>query len=193
MAPLARRLLEPANLLSLVRIPLGALAWVRADSATFVLVLLAVAGLTDLLDGWVARALARRHGEAKANTGDLGAWLDPVCDKLFVVNVVLAILVEHRPPVWVVALLLSRDVLSAVAFAAFALRYGLGLAARVDYRAVLLGKLTTVLQFAAVIAVLYLPAATAALAVITAVTGTVAIAQVSARAWREVVRAEPAG
>lgn len=179
---LIRRVFTVANLLSLVRIPLGALVWWRADSAVFVAVLMLVAGVSDLLDGAVARALAARRGETVADSGDIGAWLDPLCDKAFLVSVALAILVAHRPPTWLVLVLLTRDIVSITLLLAVAVRTGREGLGRIDYHAVLAGKLTTVLQFAAVLSVLFAPAASVGLALASGVVGAVAVAQVS---WRE--------
>jgi cardiolipin synthase len=67
----------------------------------------ATAGATDALDGLIAR----RSGQ-KTN---LGAWLDPMADKLLLVTtfVVLAIPglgLVNRLPVWLTVIVISRDV-----------------------------------------------------------------------------------
>ena len=65
-----------------------------------------VAALTDLLDGY----FARRSGPTT-----LGAWLDPVADKLLLLTmfVVLTLPLPHlmyRMPLWLTVLIASRDV-----------------------------------------------------------------------------------
>jgi len=65
------------------------------------------AGLTDLLDGLIARAAGQKT--------TLGAWLDPMADKLllatmFVVLTLPDIGSANRLPVWFTVLVISRDV-----------------------------------------------------------------------------------
>ena len=66
-----------------------------------------VAGATDALDGLIAR----RSGQ-KSN---LGAWLDPMADKLllvttFVVLTLPGLGLANRLPIWLTVLIISRDV-----------------------------------------------------------------------------------
>jgi phosphatidylglycerophosphate synthase len=94
------------NGLSLTRLALGlALPWVPAD---WRLGAVAVAALTDLLDGLAARRL--RAGS------EVGRLLDPLADKVFVVTLV-AILVSERAvgPGWAVAVLARDLVVTAAA------------------------------------------------------------------------------
>ena len=65
------------------------------------------AGITDLLDGLAAR---RTGGQT-----DLGAWLDPIADKLligatFIVLTLPNIGLVNRLPLWLTITVLSRDV-----------------------------------------------------------------------------------
>lgn len=151
-----------ANLLSLSRLPLGLLFAVTLvapwGGVWAALLLLAVAGLTDALDGRFARKeQARRlgtHGLAESPAGT-GSWLDPVCDKFFVATVLWAIWHQTRPPLSLLGLILARELvqfpLSLVYAAIPALRRWL----RYDFRASVLGKAATVSQFAAVSALLF--------------------------------------
>jgi phosphatidylglycerophosphate synthase len=89
-----------------------------------------------------------------------GSWLDPICDKIFVATVLVAIWSHLHPPPSLLALILAREIaqapLSLVYLAVPALRHWL----HYDFRASLLGKAATVSQFAAITAiVLELPAA----------------------------------
>ncbi|MEJ5368849.1 MAG: CDP-alcohol phosphatidyltransferase family protein [Bryobacteraceae bacterium] len=96
--------------------------------------LLAAAALTDAADGWLARRLDARSA--------LGAFLDPVADKLLAATVYVGLAAAGRLPAWLAALVLGRDLL-ILAFAAWALR-------RTRLRAFppsVWGKLSTVLQF----------------------------------------------
>lgn len=94
----------PAHLLTLSRIPLAIGLWWAIDSAWGV-ALIGLAALTDLLDGRVARWLQRR-GHTRP---DIGGWLDPVVDKLFVVIAVIALARVVDPLILV--LLATREIL----------------------------------------------------------------------------------
>jgi cardiolipin synthase len=72
------------------------------------------AGLTDAVDGW----LARRFGW----TSRFGAYMDPVADKGLLVSVWVTLAVIGAAPVWLTALVLGRDLLILL-FAAFALAF----------------------------------------------------------------------
>lgn len=89
---------------------------------------------TDLLDGWIARRWQL--------TSVLGAFLDPLADKLMVVTTLLMLLPLGRAPAWLVALLLGRE-LTITALRAIAVSEGLVLAADVT------GKAKTAFQTAA--------------------------------------------
>ncbi|MES1205342.1 MAG: CDP-alcohol phosphatidyltransferase family protein [Pseudomonadota bacterium] len=159
--PVRDSFFTPANLLSLARVPLGLLfavvlaaPWGGPAAGLAVLVL---AGITDALDGHIARrAYARQSGGSAAETpAGTGSWLDPICDKLFVATVLAAIWVRSRPPLALLALILGRELaqlpLSVIYAAIPALRRWL----RYDFRASVLGKAATVLQFAAITALLF--------------------------------------
>ena len=66
-----------------------------------------IAGITDLLDGLIAR----RAGQKTT----LGAWLDPMADKLLLVTMFVMLTLpgigsENRLPLWFTVLVISRDV-----------------------------------------------------------------------------------
>jgi hypothetical protein len=76
------------------------------DRPGWALVTFAVAGITDALDG----LLARRSGPTT-----LGAWLDPMADKLllatmFIVLTLPGLGLTSRIPLWLTILVISRDV-----------------------------------------------------------------------------------
>jgi cardiolipin synthase (CMP-forming) len=101
--------LTPANQLTLLRmllIPVFALLVIYGYLGAALAVFL-IAGLTDALDGLLARTTGQKTV--------LGAWLDPVADKLLVATmfIVLTLPLEHlvaRVPVWLTVLVLSRDI-----------------------------------------------------------------------------------
>jgi len=92
------------NLLSgfrLLAAPLAAWA-ILAEHDTAALVIFAGAGFSDLADGYVAR----RWGF----TSQAGAWLDPLADKLLMLLCLLALLRVGAAPLWLVVLVIARDV-----------------------------------------------------------------------------------
>jgi cardiolipin synthase (CMP-forming) len=115
--------LTPANQLTLLRVLLipafvilvvyGYLGWA--------LVVFATAGLTDALDGLLARWWRQKTS--------LGAWLDPAADKLllvttFVVLTIPGLGLANRLPIWLTVLIISRDVVIVVTVAIVNLAVG---------------------------------------------------------------------
>ena len=94
-----------------------------------------VAGLTDLFDGLLARTLSRRTR--------LGAWLDPMADKLLLVTTFVVLTLPglglvNRLPVWLTILIISRDVLIVLTVAVINLAVG-----RREFRPSIYGKIAT--------------------------------------------------
>jgi cardiolipin synthase len=75
------------------------------SQAAFYLVV--IAGLSDAVDGF----LAKRFG---LETG-LGAYLDPLADKLLIVSLYIALGVSKALPLWLVVAVVSRDILIVAA------------------------------------------------------------------------------
>ena len=112
-AAVVRSPLSIPNLLSLLRmglVPLFVIAVTRGETAR-ALALFVVAGVTDALDGFIARFWDQRTL--------LGAYLDPIADKLLLTSayVVLAIPSLNPAmtiPLWVTILVIARDLLIVV-------------------------------------------------------------------------------
>jgi cardiolipin synthase len=115
--------LTPANQLTLLRVLLvptfvlliiyGRMGWA--------LVTFLVAGVTDALDGLIAR----RSGQ-KTN---LGAWLDPMADKLLLVSAFVVLTLPdlglmNRLPIWLTVLVISRDIVIVLTVAIINLAVG---------------------------------------------------------------------
>ena len=182
-------LFTAANVLSLSRVPLGLLfavvlnaPWGGPAAATGVL---AVAGVTDALDGFCARRAEahRPGGRAGGTPAGMGSWLDPICDKIFVATVLFAIWWLRRPALSLLLLILARELaqlpLSLIYLAVPSLRRWL----RYDFRSSLLGKAATVSQFAAVAALLWASRATPVLAYVSFVVGLIALGDYLRRAF----------
>ena len=65
------------------------------------LIILLIAALTDGLDGTIARIANQRTR--------IGAYLDPLADKLLLMSAFITLSVLHLVPVWAVILVVSRD------------------------------------------------------------------------------------
>src|SRR5687767_14137988 len=77
---------DAANLLSLARVPLELAAWLAHASPPGLVAVLSVAGVTDVLDGRLARR-AQARAQRAAAAARIGARLDPICDKVFMAGV----------------------------------------------------------------------------------------------------------
>jgi len=80
------------------------------------LAILVVAGFTDGLDGWLARGLNQRT--------PLGAYLDPIADKLLLSSSYFVLALKSKISWWLAILVLSRDVLVLAAAAVILLSVG---------------------------------------------------------------------
>jgi cardiolipin synthase len=139
-----------ADALTLSRLAFAGLVWLEPARPEYVFGLMVLAGITDILDGWVVR----RAGAMPA----AGRWLDPLCDKAFMISVLAAVGVAYHPPAYVYPLVLAREILILPPLV-LGLRTGMPL----NLSSNILGKAATVAQFLAVCAVLFgtavLPAA----------------------------------
>jgi cardiolipin synthase len=164
-----------ADLLSLIRVPLGAAFVLLAADLRAALVILAVAALSDVLDGWVARrAASTRTSTSVPHRGD---WLDPLCDKLFALSVVIGLLRAHDPPLAWLLLLLAREQLQLIAVILMRLVPTLRqVARRFEFRAHPAGKATTVAQFVASAALLIEHPSAGPLCALSALLGVVSFA-----------------
>jgi cardiolipin synthase (CMP-forming) len=132
-------ILTVANQLTLLRMALSpflvlAVLW---HEFTWALVIFVVAGVSDLLDGLIARL-----GHQKTT---LGAMLDPVADKVLLSSSFIVLTwgsgLDPRIPVWLTVITLSRDAIIVVSVTVINLTVG----RRIFYPS-FLGKGTTVAQ-----------------------------------------------
>ena len=131
------------NLLTLMRICLAPFLVAAILERHFALSfgLFVAAGLTDALDGLLARLLKQRT--------QLGEYLDPVADKLLLSTLFLVLMHMSLVPVTVTVLVFGRDVgillVAAILYAA---------AGRREFSPSIFGKANTLAQVASVAAVL---------------------------------------
>ena len=98
-----------ANQLTMLRValaPVFVLAVVYGYLGAALVVFL-VAGATDALDGLIARRTGQRTS--------LGAWLDPLADKLLLLSTFIVLTLPGIPltnhlPVWLTVVVISRDI-----------------------------------------------------------------------------------
>ena len=158
------QLLTPLNLLTLSRVPLAA-AFLAVESVYARAALVGVASVTDVLDGWLARRLGRAT--------PLGALLDPVADKTFVLAALSVFIMRGELSARDYFIILSRDLATAVGFLVAWRLPGLNPA---KFRARWLGKVVTALQVLALLALLLAPATMRVLIPLIAVASAAAIA-----------------
>ena len=172
------RFATAANAMSLVRLPMAVL-FVVFDSTPARVTLLALAALTDFLDGQIAR-----RARTPSRWGDL---IDPLADKGFIVVALVALAVAGDvAPHWL-ATLLMRDVAALIAGAIILLRR-----APVRLQARQPGKLVTVLQLVALLAVVLWPPLLPPVAIVTAAASVWALLDYASYA-RKSLRRRPHG
>jgi len=137
-----------AHALTLLRIPLALALWWTWGDPVWSVAIVAAAALTDTADGRVAR-WAQRRG---ARGPDIGGWLDPAVDKLFVATVLVAIWRQGHD-LRVIALIGARElVLVPLVAVHLALRKP-----HRELRADAFGKLATIAQFIALCVIALAP------------------------------------
>jgi cardiolipin synthase len=104
------------NLLCLSRIVLAPylVHLVNAGHYEWAMGIFAYAGITDLLDGYIARNF-------KGQASSLGTFLDPLADKILVVSLYLSLTYVDLIPAALTSLVVSRDVL--LVYAGLYIRY----------------------------------------------------------------------
>jgi CDP-diacylglycerol---glycerol-3-phosphate 3-phosphatidyltransferase len=105
---LREELLNAPNLMTLGRVAcipifLALLAYENRRNSFLAAVVFAAAAISDWFDGWLARV------SNKVTT--LGKFLDPLADKIIVLSALVMLLRLGRVPVWVVVLILARELL----------------------------------------------------------------------------------
>lgn len=125
-----------ADFFTVIRLPL-AVAFPLVND-TWRLVVLAAAGASDLLDGF----LARRIGSSR-----FGPFIDPVADKLFMAVAFGTVLFSGELAWWELLGVLARDITASIAFFVTSVR---GRASAIPARAG--GKAVTALQVATLFA-----------------------------------------
>jgi len=141
---LREELLNAPNLMTLGRIAcipvfLALLSYENRRNSFLAAMVFAAAAISDWLDGWLARV------SNKVTT--LGKFLDPLADKIIVLSALVMLVRLGRVPVWVVVIILARELLIS-GLRTIAMSEGLVIAASRG------GKWKTSLQLSGIIALM---------------------------------------
>lgn len=126
-----------ANIVTLVRlllVPFFFVVFLTRENDVVAFVLFALAASTDWLDGQIAR----RTGTVT----EIGKAIDPIVDRALIASGVLGLYLEDRVPLWILLLLVCRD-LYLLGGASYLARHHAG---RIDV--IYIGKVTTMLLLA---------------------------------------------
>lgn len=141
--------LTAANQLTILRMLLipGFVILLLYGFRGWALLTLIAAGITDLLDGLIARLTGQKT--------NLGAWLDPMADKLLLVTMFVMLTLPdigsvNRLPLWFTVLVISRDVAIVVTVAIINLAVGPR-----TFRPSIFGKIATATYIVTGVAALY--------------------------------------
>lgn len=105
------------------------------------LVLLVISGLTDVLDGFLARVLKQQTV--------LGAYLDPIADKALIISCFVTLAVKKFIPGWLSVIVISRDCIILLGISVLTM-----LSVPFKIQPVTVSKLTTFFQITTVFTVL---------------------------------------
>ncbi|HVG50723.1 MAG TPA: CDP-alcohol phosphatidyltransferase family protein [Xanthobacteraceae bacterium] len=96
-------MLNLPNLITIARILLvPVMVWaIAANEMRIAFVVFLVAGLSDAVDGFLAKRFNM--------TSELGAYLDPLADKVLIMSIYVALGITEAIPRWLVILVVSRD------------------------------------------------------------------------------------
>jgi len=135
------------NTLSIIRIlltPLFVIFLIRGMFLSSLLVF-AIAGISDALDGLSARYF-NQHTE-------LGAYLDPIADKILLMSAFITLAVLKIIPPWLAVIVISRDIIIVIGHAVSVI-----LAIPIEIKPSMASKCTTVAQLLAIFMALLSPA-----------------------------------
>jgi cardiolipin synthase len=128
------------NILTLIRILLIPLFVIFLISKSFqgALIIFIIAGITDALDGFIARIWHQYT--------DLGSYLDPIADKLLLASAFVTLSILRIIPSWLTVIVMSRDIFIALGFWVLTM-----MDRKPTIKPRYTGKITTVLQILTVI------------------------------------------
>ena len=133
------------NFLSLLRIILVPVMviFLIQDSYAKALMIFTIAGLTDALDGTLARLLNKKT--------ELGAYLDPLADKLLLSTSFVTLSIFGLIPGWLTVIVISRDFIILLGIMTLSM-----MSVTYEIKPVFVSKITTALQIGTVFLSLFL-------------------------------------
>ena len=131
------------NFITLLRIILVPIIVILLIQGSFfkALIMFIVAGLSDALDGFLARVLNQKTV--------LGAYLDPIADKALLASSFVTLSVLHIIPSWLAVIVISRDSIILLGISVLSI-----MSITVEIRPALVSKVTTGLQLITVLVAL---------------------------------------
>lgn len=142
--PIRNRILTVPNQLTFLRLaflPFFIIA-IKYDRYDWALGILVLAGLSDGLDGFLARGLNQRT--------PLGAYLDPIADKLLLSSSFIILAFKKKITWWLTIIVFSRDILILVVAVVILLIWGYR-----PFPPSIFGKMTTAFQIILVFTVVF--------------------------------------
>jgi cardiolipin synthase len=124
------------TLLRIILVPVLVILFINKEFLK-ALILFSFLGLTDVLDGFLARVLKQQTV--------LGAYLDPIADKVLVMSCFTALAIQKIIPGWLAVIVISRDVIILLGIAILSI-----MRVTFDVKPLLMSKVNTVLQVSAV-------------------------------------------
>ena len=106
IGPASDRILTIPNILSFARlagVPLFLWLVLVEQADLWAFAVLVLAGVSDWVDGFLARALNQRS--------NLGILLDPLADRLYIAATLLGLAIREIIPWWLVAVLVARELM----------------------------------------------------------------------------------
>jgi cardiolipin synthase (CMP-forming) len=128
------------NSLTLLRIVLVPVIVILLMQGSYwvALIVFLVSGLTDILDGYLARVLNQQT--------ILGSYLDPIADKALMISCYVTLAIKKVLPGWLSVVVISRDCIILLGVAVLSI-----MSVSYKIQPVLLGKLTTAVQILTVL------------------------------------------
>lgn len=133
------------NLITLLRIILVPIVVILLIQGFFLkaLFVFVIAGLSDALDGFLARVLRQQTV--------LGAYLDPIADKALLASSFVTLSILHIIPSWLAVIVISRDFIILLGISVLSI-----MSISVEIRPTFISKVTTALQLITVLMALSL-------------------------------------
>jgi cardiolipin synthase len=130
------------TLLRIILVPVIVIFLIQ-DEYLKALIAFTIAGLTDALDGTLARLLNKQT--------ELGAFLDPLADKLLISTCFISLSIFKLIPGWLTVIVISRDLIIFMGIMTLSM-----MSIKYEIKPVFISKITTTLQIGTIFFALFL-------------------------------------